>query len=192
MTAPHANNLIEGYLARLRLAAADLPAATREELVSDMESHIAEARRREPDETDATILNILDRLGEPDLVVEEARQRPVPADQPSSPRRPVGTQQPAWLAWLVPGLLVVLWPIGVVILWYSSAWDGRDKVIGTFLTLGGYPFAFIFVIHVAHGVLPGTVISGILSTVVGLMPAIVAGYMTYRLRWGRPMRTAAA
>src|ERR1700737_3676745 len=76
MTAPHADQLIDGYLARLREAAADLPSSVRNELVEDMQAHIGEARAREPVETDATILNILDRLGEPDAVVAEARRGP--------------------------------------------------------------------------------------------------------------------
>src|SRR5258708_40315233 len=40
MTAPHADQLIDGYLARLRAAAADLPGGAREELIDDMRAHI--------------------------------------------------------------------------------------------------------------------------------------------------------
>ena len=76
MTAPHADQLIDGYLARLSDAARDLPKGSRSELLDDMRAHIAEARAREAnDETDATILNILDRLGEPSVVVADARER---------------------------------------------------------------------------------------------------------------------
>ena len=73
MTAPHADELIDGYLARLRVAAMDLSPSVREELIEDMRAHIAEARAHEPEETDATILNILDRLGDPELLAAEAR-----------------------------------------------------------------------------------------------------------------------
>ncbi len=93
MTAPHADQLIDGYLARLRVAAIDLPSSVREELIEDMRAHIAEARAREPEETDAAVLNILDRLGDPEMLVAEARQRPTPV-----PSR----QSSAW-----PGLLPV-------------------------------------------------------------------------------------
>jgi uncharacterized membrane protein len=71
VSAPHADQLIDGYLARLRVAAADLPSSVRDELIEDMRAHIAEARAREPEETDATILNILDRLGDPAVVVAD-------------------------------------------------------------------------------------------------------------------------
>src|SRR5207249_583831 len=69
MSAPHADPLIEGYLARLRAAAADLTLGARDELTEDVRAHIAEARTREAEETDATILNILDRLGDPEELV---------------------------------------------------------------------------------------------------------------------------
>ena len=39
MTAPHADQLIDGYLARIRAAAGDLPTAARNELLDDMRSH---------------------------------------------------------------------------------------------------------------------------------------------------------
>jgi uncharacterized membrane protein len=138
MTAPHADQLIDGYLARLRIAAIDLPTSVRDELVEDMGAHIAEARAREPEETDATILNILDRLGDPEVLVAEARQRPTPA--PST--------QASVAPWLYRSgiieisaivLLPFLWVIGVILLWVSPAWNTRDKVIGTIFSLGGYP-----------------------------------------------------
>src|SRR5690242_8594828 len=90
MTAPHADQLIDGYLARVRVAATDLTSNVRDELIDDMRAHIAEARAREAEETDATILNILDRLGEPNAVVVEASRRPdaFGSNQPNGPPEP--------------------------------------------------------------------------------------------------------
>lgn len=140
MTAPHADQLIDGYLARLRAAAADLPHGFRDELIEDMRTHIAEARSRETaDETDATILNILDRLGEPSVVVADARERLGIDVQP--PARPGLTEFGAIV------LLPILWPIGVILLWSSRAWRTRDKVIASLLSPGGYVgFALLGVI----------------------------------------------
>lgn len=130
MTAPHADQLIDGYLARIAAAAADFPAGARNELLDDMRSHIAEARTREPEETDASILNILDRLGEPSTVVADGRERLGLRTQPVA--RP-GLIEVGALA-----LLILFWPIGVVLLWLSSLWNTRDKIIGSVFTLGGY------------------------------------------------------
>jgi uncharacterized membrane protein len=142
MTAPHADDLIDGYLARLRAASADLPSSARDELIEDMRAHIAEARSREPQETDTTVLNILDRLGEPDTVVAEARRRPADFDLHSPGVQP-GPYVPGPLEIAALVLLLFLWPIGVILLWISPAWKVRDKLIGTLLPPGGYPAIFI-------------------------------------------------
>jgi uncharacterized membrane protein len=152
MTAPHADQLIDGYLARVRAAAADLPTGARDELIDDMRAHIGEARSREPEETDASVLNILDRLGEPETVVAEARRRPdarepQPADARPRPYVP-GVLEVAALI-----LLLLLWPVGVILLWISPAWNIRDKVIGTLLPPGGYPAIFLI------GLLAATTVS---------------------------------
>src|SRR5205823_4970208 len=111
MTAPHADQLIDGYLARLNAAATDLPKAPRQELVDDVRVHITEARARETEETDAAILNILDRLGEPAAVVADARERlGIRALQP---------YRPGLLEVFAVILVPFLWPIGVILLWMS-------------------------------------------------------------------------
>jgi hypothetical protein len=185
MTAPHADQLIEGYLARLRLAAANLPAGAREELIGDVSSHITEARRRDSNETDASILNILDRLGEPEMVVTEARpfQPQAAGSQPGPGAR---LRQPPLLDLAIPILLALLWPVGVILLWYSTAWNARDKLIGTVLPLGGYPWILALSINAAH---LGNAVIGPAGSVLGLvfllLPLVVGGYMTYRLRVGR-------
>jgi hypothetical protein len=221
MTAPHADQLIDGYLARLRAAASDLPKSARDELISDMRSHIAEARSRESaEETDATILNILDRLGEPAVVVAEARERlGVRMPQPERP----GLLEIASLV-----LLPFVWPVGVILLWLSPMWKTRDKVIGSLFSLGGYPTMLVIGAMatgtIGHtGILLGgssgncgggavdsagniiqTACSGpsvldiigavaqtALLVVFFLLPVLTAAYLAIRLRWGRRLEAAA-
>jgi uncharacterized membrane protein len=220
MTAPHADPLIEGYLARLRAAAADLPSSVRDELIEDMRAHIAEARSREPQESDATILNILDRLGEPDAVVAEAGRRPevFGSTQPGARPEPY---QPGILEIASIVLLPFLWPVGVILLWISPAWKLRDKIIGTLLPPGGYLSIFYFGLIVAHvGVrgegnsctsstdfagniqtsctsasalqVIGVVLSVVFLIVLWLLPLITAGYLVIRLRWGHRRQEAVA
>jgi uncharacterized membrane protein len=222
MTAPHADQLIDGYLARLRVAATNLPSNVRDELIEDMRSHIAEARTREPLETDATILNILDRLGEPDAVVAEAGRRPdvFGSSQPTGRPEPY---RPGILEIAAVVLLPFLWPVGVILLWISPAWKTRDKVIGTLLPPGGYPgilYLGLFFAHASASVgngksctssadaagnivqtctsatplqVIGVVLSVVLVIVLWLLPLITAGYLAVRLRWGRrPQAVATA
>ena len=151
MTAPHADQLIDGYLARLRVAATDLPSSVRDELIADMRAHIAEARSREAQETDATVLNILDRLGEPDTVVAEAGRRPETYESNRASAGP-GHYRPGVLEIAALVLLPLFWIIGVILLWVSPAWKTKDKVIGSLFSLGGYPgIGLIFFIGAAFG-----------------------------------------
>ncbi len=209
MTAPHAAQLIDGYLARLNAAASDLPKAARQELVDDVRVHITEARARETEETDAAILNILDRLGEPAAVVADARERlGVRAPQP---------YRPGVLEVLAVILVPFFWPIGVILLWISPAWHWRDKVIGTLVPPGGYLGVSILALVAASsrssGCITMTNAAGaviedtcqqagpswlqvlgavMLGIVIYVLPLITAGYLAIRLRWGRPRQAALA
>jgi uncharacterized membrane protein len=204
MTAPHANQLIDGYLARIQAAAVDLPASARSELLDDIRSHIAEARSREPEETDASILNILDRLGEPDAVVAEARQRPDTAGSGRTVTLP-SPYRPGILEIAALILLPFFWFIGVILLWVSPAWSLRDKIIGSLLPPGGYFGLFIIGVasgHHAFGLASnnntgsppveviGTVLSGLLVIAIYLLPLITVAYLAVRLRWGQSTQVA--
>jgi hypothetical protein len=205
MTAPHADQLIDGYVARLSAAAGDLPKSARQELIDDMRSHIAEARAREPEETDAAVMNILDRLGEPATVVADARERL--GIRLAQPYRPGVLEIAAVI--LVP----FLWPIGVILLWISPAWNWRDKLIGTLVPPGGYiGLSYILLAAVTPGRSCGTItdqaghiiqssctgpaeLPGVLlvpwTILVFGSPLISAAYLAIRLRWGRGRRVAA-
>jgi hypothetical protein len=205
MTAPHADQLIDGYIARLSAAAGDLPKNARQELIDDMRAHIVEARSREAEETDATILNILDRLGEPAAVVADARERlGIRLTQPYRP----GVLEIAAVI-LVP----FLWPVGVILLWISPAWNWRDKLIGTLVPPGGYiGLSYILLAgptsvwscgtitdqagHIIQSSctgpaeLPGVLLVPLTILVLG-SPLISAAYLAIRLRWGRRPSVAA-
>jgi hypothetical protein len=205
VTAPHADQLIEGYVARLSAAAGDLPKSARQELIDDMRSHIAEARAREPEETDAAVMNILDRLGEPVEVVADARERL--GIRLAQPYRPGLLEIAAVI--LVP----FLWPIGVILLWISPAWNWRDKLIGTLVPPGGYiglgyiaatatmQVSYCGTIRDQAGhliqssctgspQLPGVLLVPLTILVLG-SPLISAAYLAIRLRWGRRPPVAA-
>ena len=208
MIAPHADQLIDGYLARLNTAASDLPKAVRQELADDVRAHITEARRRETEETDAAILNILDRLGEPAAVVAETRER--------LGLRSMQPYRPGVLEVFAVILVPFFWPVGVILLWMSPAWKMRDKVIGTLVPPGGYLGVLIigaaFAVSVSGGscgaatdstgsvvqqnmCYPGSpwwqiVLSVLVTIVAYALPLITAGYLAIRLRWGRQLQPA--
>jgi uncharacterized membrane protein len=135
MTAPRAEAIVGGYLARLEAALAPVPEPRRTELLEDVREHIAEARMALPDETDAGLLNILDRLGDPaDMAAAEiGREEPAPTS--------VRKSRTLEIAAIV--LLLLFWPVGVVLLWISDSWTTREKLIGTLVPPGGYVGLFV-------------------------------------------------
>ena len=48
-----------------------------------------------------------------------------------------------WTAASAVLLTPLVWPVGVVLLWLSEAWSGRDKLIGSLLLPGGLAFAWL-------------------------------------------------
>ena len=77
-----ADKLVDDYLDRLEQELADFPAARRRELVQEISEHIAEARAGLPDESEADVRNLLDRMGDPVDISDEARgamPEPAPA-----------------------------------------------------------------------------------------------------------------
>jgi hypothetical protein len=150
-------------------------------------------------------MNLLDRLGDPSTVVADARERL--GIRPAQPYR-YGVLEVAAVI-LVP----FLWPIGVILLWMSPAWNWRDKLIGTLVPPGGYiGLSYILAAAVSPGSscgtirdqaghliqsacsgppeLPGVLVVPLTILVFGL-PLISATYLAIRLRWGRRPPVAA-
>ncbi|MFI7151534.1 HAAS signaling domain-containing protein [Nonomuraea sp. NPDC050022] len=66
------DRLVEDYLAEVAYATAGLSAARREDLLADLREHITVARADLDPPTQAGIRTILDRLGDPAAIAEEA------------------------------------------------------------------------------------------------------------------------
>jgi Protein of unknown function (DUF1700) len=130
---PQGDKLVEDYLKRLNRELRDLPRARRRELVDEIAEHISEARADLEPEDEATVRTLLDRLGAPEDIAAEARER-------FGVQRRSGALDIAALVLLLIGgviLPVVGWLVGVVLLWSSSIWTSREKLIGTLVIPGG-------------------------------------------------------
>jgi hypothetical protein len=135
VSAPHGEQIIAGYLAQLELALAAVPMSRREEIVGEIREHIVQARAQLPDESDADLHNLLDKIGDPAELASSARSDAAPEAAPTRAASALGS------GWLDVGAVVLtpfLWPVGVILLWMSSAWSVRDKLIGTLVPPGGY------------------------------------------------------
>ena len=131
--------LIADYLDRLAAALRDLPAARRRELLDDIRDHIASARAKHPDEHEADVRNLLERLGTPEQIAASAGVQP--------PRGRV-LEVSALLLLTLGSLIVpvVGWLAGVVLLWLSPIWTRRDKLLGTLLPPFGLGLVSLWIV----------------------------------------------
>lgn len=129
MTAATLHPLAADYLKRFKREARSLPRARQRELMAEIEEHLDAAI--EPDATDAEVLTVLDRLGEPEDIVA--------AEQPDTVVNARGGQEWAAIFFLLFGGFAVGigWLAGVVLLWSSNAWTVREKLVGTLVIPGG-------------------------------------------------------
>lgn len=180
MTATHADSIIDGYLKRLDGELSSLPASRRKEVSSQIAEHIAQARAELTDESDADVLTILDRLGEPDEIAAEARERfDVPADRP-------GLVEILALVLLAVGGFVlpvppVPWLLGVALVWRSRIWTPRSKYFGAYLPLV-VGLALLLIGALAEGVMSGHLVlvpfffAGIAAILLPLGSAVFLGF----------------
>lgn len=203
------DKLVERYLKHLEVELDDLPRDRRREIVDEISGHIAEARAGLEHETEADVRNILEGLGDPADIAEDARERfevqPPRAAQPFKP----GWMEIAALVFLLVGGLIIPffgWIIGVVLLWVSNAWNVRDKIIGTVFVPGGLvlPLGLALFSSGVSGGTCGPVISGsgraitaapcsyggdstnyfgiVALIVLIVIPIVTTAYLAYRLR----------
>lgn len=136
---------VEHYLHELDEELRDLPADRRRELLEEIREHIGESLAERPND-EAGVLNVLDRVGEPAVIAEEARRR-------FGIRRATAGLREILVLVLIPigGVIVPLvgWVVGAILLATSQVWTSREKVIGLLLVPGGLLPAFLF------GLMPG-------------------------------------
>ena len=173
MSAPHADQILAGYLKRLDAELAPLPAARRREILAEIQDHIEEARAALPEETDADILTILDRVGEPEEIGAETRAR-FDLAAPSA-----GPLELAALLLAGVGALVlpfVTWVLGVLLVWRSPCWTPREKQRGAYA-----PLVAGLALLLVSALLPFLLVG--LGILVGgiLLPLAGTGYLAARL-----------
>lgn len=134
MTTATAHPLVREYLKELRSATRRLPARRRRELMQEIEEHLREALA--PDAGEADVRTELDRLGDPHDIVAEEHDRP----GHDAGQAPSATEWLTVVLLLLGGVVVPVlgWIAGVALLWRSTVWTTREKLIGTLAPPGGY------------------------------------------------------
>ena len=134
---------VQGYLRRLDLATAHLPADERVDILEGIRSHLLTVMAEA--ETEADVHRALDALGSPEEIVgapPPSAQAPPRMQMPQLP--PQGSARGALeivaVIFLLVGAFIVPvigWVVGVVLLWVSKAWTTGEKWLGTLVLPGG-------------------------------------------------------
>lgn len=132
MSEQQGRRLIADYLRRVEVALGGVPAAQRREILDDLQAHIDEALSGTPTPSDADVRNVLDRLGAPEELARDARER---LGMVSEERVRAGGAGPLEIAAVV--LTVIFFPVGILLAWMSDRWRTRDKVIATVVPIVG-------------------------------------------------------
>lgn len=128
------DKVVENYLRRLERELEGLPRARRHEILDEIQDHIDEARAELGPGGEGDLRTLLDRVGEPADIADEARRRF------DVPRGRFGFRETAALILLpIGGIIVPLfgWFAGVILLWTSGSWTRGEKLLGTLLPPGG-------------------------------------------------------
>jgi hypothetical protein len=124
-----ANAQIADYMARLRTALQDIWAPRRDQIIADVEDHIAAALDEMKDPTPADIANLLERIGDPEQIAAAALSDD-PGLAPPSAARP--GQGPGWVAPVTSGLAIA--SLVLSILWLAGLGSLLAIILG-FLSL---------------------------------------------------------
>jgi uncharacterized membrane protein len=129
-----AKGTVERYLHELDRELQDLPQNRRRELLDEIREHIGAALEEAPSREEAEVRNVLDRLGDPTEIADEARQRfGIRRTEP-------GIRETLALVLLpIGGVIVPVlgWIVGAILLIGSRVWTSQEKVIGMLLFPGG-------------------------------------------------------
>jgi uncharacterized membrane protein len=88
MSKPGTDAIVSDYFSRLRRALAPLPRTRRDQLMDDLMDHVTAARAGLTHESEASVRDIFDHLGEPeDIAAEALAAEALPADIRASGRR---------------------------------------------------------------------------------------------------------
>jgi hypothetical protein len=129
-----ARGTVERYLHELDVELKDLPPNRRRELLDEIREHIGSALEEAPSHEESEVRNVLERLGDPAEIAEEARQRF------GIRRAEPGLRETLALVLLpIGGVIVPVlgWIVGAILLITSRVWTSQEKAIGMLLFPGG-------------------------------------------------------
>jgi len=156
------DELVRDYLGRLEAASWPLPPGRRAELAGEVREHIETALAEAGRHDDVTVRNILERLGLPEeIVASDVDSEPAPARWIDARLAYAAARAPSWgpleiiaiLLLTVGAFLLPLFgpAIGLVLVWLSTRWTTREKLIATAIVVVIFVLPILGLLAVSGG-----------------------------------------
>ena len=118
-------DVVGEYLREVEFRLSALPLLQRRELLADLHAHIEEARAERGANSQGELIEILERLGSPDVVAAAAYDEAGPF-RSATPAAPATKRRPPWLGWaiaaaIVAAVVMILGCVGLMFFAGSSA-----------------------------------------------------------------------
>ncbi|GAA2618817.1 HAAS signaling domain-containing protein [Paractinoplanes durhamensis] len=111
-------DVVAEYLHEVDVRLAGLPVLQRRELLADLAAHIASERAERNIQTEGELIEVLERLGSPDVVAAAAHEEFGPAVAPPSAKKRIPWY---WPAAAIATVVVVLFLCAGAFFWSSSS-----------------------------------------------------------------------
>jgi hypothetical protein len=123
------DSIVDAYMAELDAALTAIPVAARRDIIEEVREHIDNSIADGVEMTDTDLRNVLAGIGSPLAVARAAASEfpPVPSPRPPRP----------WRDWIAVFLTPFVWPVGIVLVWASTIWTRREKLLATIAFPGG-------------------------------------------------------
>jgi uncharacterized membrane protein len=123
--------ILTKYLKEIETSLEQISFAARKEFIAEIRSHLVEKWESFDVQSEESLLQVINEFGDPREIAEDYLAKSAGEEKPRGPHPPT---------WLVVGLTVFIWPVGIILAWISPAWRFRDKIIATLIpvVIGGF------------------------------------------------------
>jgi HAAS domain-containing protein len=127
MSTNKTDDVVSEYLHEIEARLGGLPLLQRRELLADLEAHIATERAERNVQSQGEVLEILERLGSPEIVAAAAYEEAGPLDPRGAAGRPVFTRvaarprRPGWIIAAVAAAGALIFFLLLVFVFFASS-----------------------------------------------------------------------
>lgn len=129
--------ILENFLEDIEKHLIDLQIKERKEFTTEVKAQILNEWKKCTDKTELSFLEILDKRGEPKKIAEE-----IFAHHKDAKKRP---SIPNWLTIL---LTILIWPIGIIMVWLSPNWTQEEKFLAVCIPISSIVILILISISV--------------------------------------------